>query len=65
MLTASIGIHAHVPVAATPSGGTRCFCEKPVAATIEEVDALDLRRRRWPHGDDRGSSTSFQFDCGS
>jgi predicted dehydrogenase len=41
VLTVPIGIHAHVPVSsAAVRGGLDVYCEKPVAATVQEVDAL-------------------------
>jgi len=41
VLTVPIGIHAHVPVSsAAVRAGLDVYCEKPVAATVQEVDAL-------------------------
>jgi len=41
VLTVPIGIHAHVPVStAALKAGLDVYCEKPVAATVQEVDAL-------------------------
>lgn len=41
ILTVPIGIHQHVPVSiAAMESGLDVYCEKPVAATIQEVDQL-------------------------
>jgi predicted dehydrogenase len=40
-LTVPIGIHLHVPVAVRAlQAGLHVYCEKPVAATVQEVDRL-------------------------
>lgn len=41
VLTVPIGIHAHVPVSiAAMRAGLHVYCEKPLAATVPEVDRL-------------------------
>lgn len=41
VLTVPIGIHQHVPVSIQAlQAGLHVFCEKPVAATVQEVDRL-------------------------
>jgi predicted dehydrogenase len=41
VLTVPIGIHLHVPVAVRAlEAGLHVYCEKPVAATVQEVDRL-------------------------
>lgn len=41
VLTVPIGIHQHVPVSiAAMESGLDVYCEKPIAATIQEVDQL-------------------------
>jgi len=46
-LTVPIGIHQHVPVSvAALSDGLHVYCEKPVAATIQEVDQLIAAQKR-------------------
>ena len=41
VLTVPVGIHMHVPVSIDAMrAGLHVYCEKPVAATVQEVDAL-------------------------
>ncbi len=41
VLTVPIGIHHHVPVSVTAlQAGLHVYCEKPVAATVQDVDTL-------------------------
>ena len=41
VLTVPLGIHMHVPVSIDAMrAGLNVYCEKPVAATVQEVDAL-------------------------
>jgi predicted dehydrogenase len=45
VLTVPIGIHQHAPVSLTAmQAGLHVYCEKPLAATLEEVDALIAAR---------------------
>lgn len=47
VLTVPIGIHQHVPVSvAAMEAGLHVYCEKPVAGTVQEVDALIAARDR-------------------
>ena len=47
VLTVPIGIHQHVPVAIQAlTAGLHVYCEKPVAATIQEVDQLIAAQKR-------------------
>jgi predicted dehydrogenase len=46
VLTVPIGIHAHVPVSiAAMRAGLHVYCEKPLAATLPEVDSLIAVKR--------------------
>ncbi len=46
-LTVPIGIHQHVPVSVTAlDAGLHVYCEKPAAATVQEVDVLIAASRR-------------------
>ena len=48
ILTVPIGIHQHVPVSAKAlAAGLHVYCEKPVAATIQEVDQLIAAQKRF------------------
>ncbi|MDZ7361357.1 MAG: Gfo/Idh/MocA family oxidoreductase [candidate division KSB1 bacterium] len=48
VLTAPIGIHQHVPVSlAALEAGLHVYCEKPVAATIQEVDQLIAAKKKF------------------
>ncbi len=47
VLTVPIGIHQHVPVSIKALAmGLHVYCEKPVAATIQEVDQLIAAQKR-------------------
>jgi len=47
VLTVPIGIHQHVPVSMQAlAAGLHVYCEKPVAATIQEVDQLIAAQKR-------------------
>lgn len=47
VLTVPIGIHQHVPVSLQAlAAGLHVYCEKPVAATIQEVDQLLAAQKR-------------------
>jgi len=47
VLTVPIGIHQHVPVSIKAlAAGLHVYCEKPVAATIQEVDQLIAAQKR-------------------
>jgi predicted dehydrogenase len=46
VLTVPIGIHLHVPVSVRAmQAGLHVYCEKPVAATVQEVDRLIMAER--------------------
>ena len=46
VLTVPIGIHMHVPVSvAALRAGLHVYCEKPAAATVQEVDVLIAAKR--------------------
>lgn len=48
ILTVPIGIHQHVPVSTQAlAAGLHVYCEKPVAATIQEVDQLIAAQKRF------------------
>ena len=48
VLTVPIGIHQHVPVSlAALKAGLHVYCEKPAAATIQEVDELIAAQKRF------------------
>jgi predicted dehydrogenase len=48
VLTVPIGIHQHVPVSINAlEKGLHVYCEKPVAATIQEVDQLIAAQKRF------------------
>jgi len=48
VLTVPIGIHQHVPVSTKAlAAGLHVYCEKPVAATIQEVDQLIAAQKRF------------------
>ena len=56
-LTVPIGIHQHVPVAIRAiEAGLHVYCEKPVAATVQEVDRLIEAEAR----SDRKVAVGFQ-----
>lgn len=47
ILTVPIGIHQHVPISITAmEAGLHVYCEKPIAATIQEVDQLINTERK-------------------
>jgi predicted dehydrogenase len=47
VLTVPIGIHEHVPVSVSAlESGLHVYCEKPAAATVQEVDVLIAASRR-------------------
>lgn len=57
VLTVPIGIHQHVPVAVRAlEAGLHVYCEKPVAATVQEVDLLTAAEAR----SDRKVAVGFQ-----
>lgn len=48
VLTVPIGIHQHVPVSISAiQAGLHVFCEKPAAATIQEVDELIVAQKKF------------------
>jgi predicted dehydrogenase len=48
VLTVPIGIHQHAPVSlAALAAGLHVYCEKPAAATIQEVDQLIAAQKRF------------------
>jgi predicted dehydrogenase len=57
VLTVPIGIHEHVPVAARGlEAGLHVYCEKPVAATVQDVDQLIAAE----HRSDRKVAVGYQ-----
>ncbi len=58
VLTVPIGIHMHVPVSiAAFEAGMHVYCEKPLAATVQEVDQLIAAQNR----SDRKVAVGFQY----
>lgn len=48
VLTVPIGIHMHIPVSiAALAAGMNVYCEKPLAATVQEVDALIAAEKKY------------------